>query len=146
MPVKNPSPEYIIWKNMWQRCTNPNHPAYKNYGGRGIGIDKTWRSFASFFADVGQRPSKEHSLGRVDNEQGYSKENCRWETALQQANNRRPHKSWDGVGYDSKNKKWRARLAWMGKSYFIGNFPTEEAAKAAHYRFVNKIALGRLPE
>ena len=82
------SAEYNCWKNMLRRCTNPNHPSYKSYGGRGITVCLAWReSFAAFLGDVGLKPSDQHSLDRIDNDRGYGPGNCRWATRQQQARN-----------------------------------------------------------
>lgn len=79
---------------MRQRCLNPNHEHYADYGGRGIGICQPWLdSFAAFLADMGPRPSPRHSIDRKDNEKGYSPDNCRWATPDVQARNRRPRRS-----------------------------------------------------
>ena len=52
---------------MIYRCENPKSPAFANYGGRGIRVDPRWRrSFVSFLEDVGPRPSRLHSLDRID--------------------------------------------------------------------------------
>jgi hypothetical protein len=82
-------PEYSVWRAMVQRCCNPNSPAYKNYGGRGIVVCEAWREFASFYADMGSRPSPDHSLERKDNDAGYSPDNCVWATRQEQGQNRR---------------------------------------------------------
>lgn len=84
------SPEYAAWRAMLERCHNPAAQAYYNYGARGIGVCDRWRSsFTAFYADVGPRPSAEHSLDRIDNEGGYAPGNCRWATSQQQATNKR---------------------------------------------------------
>ena len=79
---------YITWKSMWARCTNPNSPDFPLYGGRGIGIDPAWKDFEVFLRDMGERPVG-RSLDREKTDLGYSKSNCRWATAKEQANNRR---------------------------------------------------------
>ena len=84
------SPEYTAWSNLVQRCTNEKHPSYPNYGGRGIAVCTGWRtSFTAFLADVGPRPSAKHSLGRIDNGQGYCSGNVRWELGQEQNRNTR---------------------------------------------------------
>ena len=63
---------------MIQRCRNPKSKYYKNYGGRGIGIeDPRWHEYPPFLADMGEKPPGYH-LHRIDNDKGYSRENCMW--------------------------------------------------------------------
>ena len=77
------------WMNLRQRCRNPNHPAYKNYGGRGISYDPRWDDFHVFCADVGSPPTKDHTLDRVDNSGGYFADNVRWASRSVQSRNTR---------------------------------------------------------
>lgn len=71
------SPTYKSWHSMKQRCLNPNNPSAHNYSERGITVCDRWLDFNNFLADMGERPENT-SLDRIDNDKGYSKENCRW--------------------------------------------------------------------
>ena len=120
------TPEYKVWLNMIKRCTNPNHPEYKNYGGRGIKVCDRWlESFENFFADTGLRPSPKLTLERIDNDGDYEPENWRWATRKEQARNIRPNRmipfngemlcvtEWaERVGIKANTLLWRLDRGW----------------------------------
>lgn len=86
------SKTYNCWTNMTQRCLNKNNPNYTDYGGKGISICERWLKFENFLADMGERPSIEHSIDRKNNSKGYEPENCRWATQIEQQNNKRSNR------------------------------------------------------
>jgi hypothetical protein len=90
------------WAAMMERCFNPTNERYIHYGGRGITVCEQWRSFEGFHADMGDRPEG-LTLGRKDNDLGYSPTNCRWETRREQSINR-------------QNTK---RVRWRGKTWLL---------------------------
>lgn len=87
---KTDHPLYPVWQSMKRRCHTETNSSFKNYGGRGITICRSWlRDFWKFVRDMGDKPSPAHSVGRIDNDGPYEPANCRWETNLQQQRNRR---------------------------------------------------------
>ena len=90
-------PEYSVLRSMIDRCHLPSNHAYERYGGRGITVCKRWRFGAKgksgiecFIEDMGRRPEHRLTVERVNNNNGYSKMNCKWATYSEQARNRRP--------------------------------------------------------
>jgi hypothetical protein len=84
--------EYNAWSSMIGRCYNPKCKRYEDWGGRGITVCDSWlNSFENFYADMGDKPTPTHSLDRINNDLGYSKDNCRWATRKEQRKNQRPY-------------------------------------------------------
>lgn len=114
---------YWIWAEMIQRCTNRNNPNYKNYGGRGIAVCSSWRAFEQFIADMGPRPSRKHTLERIDNDAGYSPSNCKWVTRRENNRNKRLYRcNRTGVSGVTQRKSgvWLARIRVDGKLHRLG--------------------------
>ena len=84
------TPEYRNWKAMHERCRYKRHVRWKLYGGRGITVCERWDDFSNFLTDMGPRPTRKHSIDRINNDGDYERKNCRWATPKQQAGNRRP--------------------------------------------------------
>lgn len=97
---------YKSWQQMLDRCLNPNNKRYKDYGGRGITICDRWMKFENFHEDMGDRSSKNHSIDRINNEDGYSLENCKWSTRSQQQRNRRDTKYFTVFGVTELLLEW----------------------------------------
>jgi hypothetical protein len=82
--------EYASWAAMITRCENPNVKEFMSHSGRGIKVCDRWKdSFADFLADMGPRPSPQHSIDRINVNGNYEKSNCRWASTKEQAENKR---------------------------------------------------------
>jgi len=129
---------YGIWKSMNSRCHDPSNLNYKNYGGRGITVCPDWRdtdteNFLNFIKDLKARPSKKHSLDRIDNSKGYSKDNVRWATQKEQTRNTRRNSllTYDGttmcvqawaehLGVKENTLTYRKIRGWSDEEVILG--------------------------
>ena len=91
---------------MKNRCTNPHDSNYPNYGGRGISFAPEWADFNAFLASVGEKPSPQYSLDRIDPNGNYEPQNIRWSSSKTQANNRRTNVSFTFADETKTMKEW----------------------------------------
>ena len=131
---------YDTWSNMTQRCNTSSHPQYLNYGARGIFVCEEWLNPKNFLDWCDITYIEGMSLDRIDNNRGYSPENCRWVDKTTQANNRRMQTNnksgFVGVGWAKHINKWVAKIK-SGDFYIqIGSFPTKEEAVLARDNYI----------
>jgi len=106
---------YVIWYAMRRRCISKKSMHYKRYGAKGIKICSRWsKSFEYFLIDMGFRPSKEHSIDRINNKKGYYPSNCRWATSKVQMRNKSDN-VW--LEYDGLRMILRDWAAYLGVFY-----------------------------
>jgi hypothetical protein len=132
-------PLYNIWKGMVSRCTNPKSKDWRLYGARGISICKEWLNIDSFIKDMGERPSKKHSLDRVDNNRGYNKDNCRWAIPKEQANNKRNNRKFllngESLTLSNISLKYGINIATLHRRLSLGE-PIETAHVKGDRRYL----------
>jgi len=94
--------EYRSWQQMKNRCYYKNEIGYALYGGRGIKVCDRWSgpdNFIEFYKDMGPKPSKKHTIDRIDSNGDYCPENCRWATPKEQGSNKRTNRK---IEYNGK--------------------------------------------
>lgn len=92
--------EYRTWTNMRSRCSDSKRVDWHRYGGRGIKVCARWSDFIMFLCNMGMRPSRQHSLERINNDGDYGPPNCRWATVSEQARNRKTNRIVRFMGKD----------------------------------------------
>lgn len=122
-------PIYKLYHNMIQRCKNLNNP---RYGGRGIGVSQEWNIFDKFYSDMGDIPFKGAELDRIDNDKGYSKENCRWVSKSTNNANKETRNKKFKRGVRKRGNVFQSQISVGNKTYNIGHFPTELGASKAY--------------
>jgi hypothetical protein len=100
---------YGIWMAMRNRCNRPSHNKYSYYGGRGIKVCERWNDFAVFLADMGEAPDS-LTLDRIDNDAGYSPQNCRWASSREQARHTRRRTEYEHDGERRSLIEWAETL------------------------------------
>ncbi len=133
---------YHTWKHMVQRCNNPKSAMYKHYGARGITVCEEWLDVRNFitWAESTHPNIEDVSLDRIDNDGGYSPENCTWSDKTTQAINQRIMKNnksgYVGVNYHKGNVKWAAYISVTNTRKHIGSFLTIEEAVLARDNYI----------
>ena len=133
---------YTIWANIKDRTLNPKYKKYNDYGGRGINICEEWKNdFMSFYAwAMTNGYSDELSIDRIDNDGGYSPENCRWTTKTIQRRNTRIAKNntsgVKGVSYCRKYRKYSAYIHINKKKVSLGYFQTAVEGAIAYNNYI----------
>lgn len=128
--VGTASPEYATWRAMRARCLNPRDKKYPRYGAIGVRICPAWEDFSAFLADMGPRPSSQHSIDRINSLGHYEPGNCRWADSKTQNRNRTNNRWVTFLGETLTLAEWAERLgvdpAMIGKRLRKG-IPVEVA-------------------
>lgn len=106
---KSYAPVHWVWSGMIQRCTNSKNEKFVRYGGRGITVCDRWRKFENFLADMGEPPPGDLSIERKDNNKGYSPENCKWATRMEQGRNKHNNRFLTYEGKTLHISEWARR-------------------------------------
>lgn len=117
---------YKVWVDMISRCSNPNDTGYKNWGGRGISVCEEWKKSEKFLEWAKGKWKEGLEIDRIDNNKGYSPENCWFVPKSFQTINQRNRKDstsgYKGVNWDKQKNKWRSRIHINGKDRNLGFF------------------------
>ena len=135
---------YSTWKNMINRCNNYSNKDYKHYGARGITVCEEWLDITNFvsWAEATHPNGGGYTLDRINNDKGYSPENCRWADKNTQSSNKRRYKSntsgYVGVSWYKSTSKWVASIRINTKLINIGSFKIIEEAVLARDTYITQ--------
>ena len=135
---------YSIWGKIKDRILNPKNKNYNDYGERGITICDEWKNdFKSFYdwaMTNGYEENKGLSIDRIDNDENYCPENCRWTTKSIQARNTRIQKNntsgYRGVSYNKKTDRYRAKICVNNNDFYLGSFLTPVEGAVAYNNYI----------
>ena len=135
---------YRIWTNMKDRVFNTKNKRYSDYGGRGITICDEWKndcmSFYNWAISNGYEENKGLSIDRIDNDENYCPENCRWTTSIIQNRNKRMHKNntsgFKGVSYYKRGGNYQTYVKIKYKKIHLGYFPTAVEGARAYNNYI----------
>ena len=135
---------YNTWADIKRRTLNPKNKRYSYYGGRGITICNEWKNdFMSFYNWAmlnGYEENKGISIDRIDNDENYCPENCRWTTSIVQNRNKRIRKDntsgYKGVSYFKDGNKYKAVITINKEKIHLGLFPTAVEAGIAYNNYI----------
>ena len=126
--ITNTGTDYSYYA-MVRRCHEPGFGSYEHYGAMGIAVCDRWReSIHNFIEDMGFRPSRSHTIDRIDGKKHYTPDNCRWSTGLRQALNKDFGK-YQGVRHFKHINKWGAHISLGGRQVHLGVYETKEDAR-----------------
>lgn len=135
-------PMYSVWTGMLNRCNNTTTDNYKHYGARGITLCEEWLNPKNFieWAESTHPNIKDYTLDRIDNDKGYSPENCRWVDKTTQCVNQRMKKNntsgYVGICYYPMYGTWGASIQMNKQKTHLGTFKTKEEAVQARDQYI----------